>query len=398
MQRRHFLQTIAAAGAITPMIRAADLPDDLKVTRVVGFDLVSQRIKLAGKNARRGVHGRTARDRMVRLYTNMGIEAVGRCWKPQEVVAKLLGTNPLRWLDPRSPRFTSPLERRTMVLWDLAGKVLGKPVYELLGCSEPRKVPVYDGSIYFADLLPEYASRWQDRFKEEVDMSLALGHRAFKIKVGRGYKWMDRREGDLRDVDVVRTIRQHAGDEVLLGADANNGYDLEGEKQFLDRTAELRLAFFEEPLPEQVEQCLELKQFIADHKLQTLLADGEGQHDLEAYRPFVRSRAVDILQGDMNSFGIELTMAEAAMAQPYGIRIAPHNWSSLLGFYQQLHVAMAVPNFYRAEHDPLSTNVLVADGYKIEDGRCRVPDAPGFGLVINERAFERVKINFDLRE
>ena len=228
-------------------------------------------------------------------------------------------------------------------------------------------------------------------------MELQAGHRAFKIKIGRGHKWMDRKSGDARDVEVVETIRKHAGDDVLLGVDANNGYDLEGAKRFLDRVSGSGLAFFEEPFPEQVKQCLELKQFIAERGWKTLLADGEGQHELTAYRPFVEAKALDVLQGDMNFFGIEGILAEAEMARPQGILVAPHNWGSLLGFYQQLHVGFAVPNFYRAEHDPLSSDVLIAEGYQIDDGVCSVLDTPGFGLAINESRFERVSVNFDLR-
>ena len=228
-------------------------------------------------------------------------------------------------------------------------------------------------------------------------MGLRVGHRAFKIKIGRGHKWMDREAGDARDVEVVETIRKHAGDDVLLGVDANNGYDLEGAKRFLDRAGDLRLAFFEEPFPEQVEQCLELKRFIAERGWKTLLADGEGQHELAAYRPFVDAKAIDVLQGDMNSFGIEGILAEAAMARPQGILVAPHNWGSLLGFYLQLHVGLAVPNFYRAEHDPLTSDVLCAEGYQIDGGVSSVPEAPGFGLAIDESRFDRVTVNFDLR-
>jgi L-alanine-DL-glutamate epimerase-like enolase superfamily enzyme len=332
-----------------------------------------------------------------RLFTNVGVEAVGRCWKDEEALGALLGKNPFRDVDLASRRMPGPLGTRTMVLWDLAGKLLNKPVFRLLGGAEPGKVPVYDGSIYFADLLPQYASRWRDRFKEEIDMGLEAGHRAFKIKIGRGNKWMDRQKGDARDVEVVETIRKHAGDDVLLGVDANNGYDLEGAKRFLDRAGDLDVAFFEEPFPEKVEKCLELKRFIAERGLKTMLADGEGVHELEFYRPFVDAKAIDVLQGDMNSFGIEGILAEAAMAEPQGILVAPHNWSSLLSLYQQVHVGLVIPNFYRAEHDPLSSDVLIAEGYRIEGGVCSVPDAPGFGLDVDESRFERVKVNFDLR-
>ncbi len=397
MHRRQFLETVAASALLGRIARGESFPADLKITRIVSFDLHTQRSKFAGKNAVRGDHGDTSRDRMVRLYTNVGVQAVGRCWKEKQSLAALLGKNPFRDFDLASRRMPGPLGTRTMVLWDLAGKLLNKPVYQLLGDKQRDKVPVYDGSIYFADLLPQYTARWQDRFKEEIDMGLRAGHRAFKIKIGRGHKWMDRQAGDTRDVEVVETIRKHAGSEVHLGVDANNGYDLDGAKQFLDRASDLGMDFLEEPFPEQVEPCLELKRYIAGRGWKTLLADGEGQDDVQAYRPFVDAQALDILQGDMNSLGIEGILAEAAMAEPRGILVAPHNWSSLLSFYLQLHVGLAVPNFYRAENDPLTSDVLIAEGYTIDGGYCSVPDAPGFGLAIDESKFDRVTVNFDLK-
>jgi L-alanine-DL-glutamate epimerase-like enolase superfamily enzyme len=128
-----------------------------------------------------------------------------------------------------------------------------------------------------------------------------------------------------------------------------------------------------------------------------MLADGEGQDDVEAYRPFVDAKALDMLQGDMYTLGIEGILAEAAMAQPRGILVAPHNWSSLLSLFMQVHIGLAVPNFYRAEHDPLKSDVLISDGYEINDGVCSVPDAPGFGLAIDETKFDRVSLNFELK-
>jgi L-alanine-DL-glutamate epimerase-like enolase superfamily enzyme len=104
-----------------------------------------------------------------------------------------------------------------------------------------------------------------------------------------------------------------------------------------------------------------------------------------------------MLQGDMYGLGIEGILAEAAMAEPQGILVAPHNWSSLLSLFMQVHVGLVIPNFYRAEHDPLHSDVLIYDGYEIEDGFCSVPDAPGFGLAIDESKFSRVRVNFDLR-
>lgn len=397
MNRRQLLATAAASTVFRRIARAGGLPSDLRITRIVSFDLHTRRSKYVGKNATRGDHGQNSRDRMVRIYTNMGIEGLARCWKPKEALAPLLGQNPFADFDLASRKMPGPLGARTMVLWDLAGKVLKWPVYELLGATKPGKVPVYDGSIYMSDLMPRYSSSWKDRFKEEIDMGMEAGHRAFKIKIGRGFKWMDRKDGDTRDVEVVETIRKHVGDEVHLGVDANNGYDLAIAKRFLQRTAEFRLDFIEEPFPERVEPCLELKAFIKEHDWKTMLADGEGTDNVEAYRPFVDAKALDVLQGDMYGLGIEGILAEAAMAEPQGILVAPHNWSSLLSLFMQVHVGLGIPNFYRAEHDPVHSDILVYDGYKIEDGLCSVPDAPGFGLAVDESKFGRLRANFDLK-
>jgi len=398
MRRREFLK--AAAGTILLSLRAwaKEIPHDFKVTRIVGFDLVSERPKLVGKNSRRDVHGKRAADRMVRISTSAGFEGIGNCRAGQSALAQLLGKNPFDFYQSTNRRMVSPLGTGTMPLWDLAGKVLNKPVYELLAGAGPERVPVYDGSIYFSDLLPEYSSRPLDRFKEEIDMGIAMGHRAFKVKIGRGAKWMPPKEGYARDVEVLKTIRQHAGPDAVVGVDANNGYDLAKTKRLLEELPDYNFAFVEEMFPEEVEKCLELKRFILEHGAKTLVADGETQKELDAYKPFIYARAIDIFQADMNRFGFEGILTEAAWCKPQGLKVAPHNWGSLVGYYMQLHVGRAITNFYRAERDPLSNTVLIADGYEIRDGYSSVPDAPGFGLKIDENKFaSNVRVNFDLK-
>jgi L-alanine-DL-glutamate epimerase-like enolase superfamily enzyme len=116
------------------------------------------------------------------------------------------------------------------------------------------------------------------------------------------------------------------------------------------------------------------------------------------FKPFIAARAIDVLQADMNRFGVEGILTEADMARPQGIRIAPHNWGSLLGSYQQLQVGAAIDNFYRAERDPLGSEVLVADGFTIKDGYATLPPTSGFGLRINEARFAaEAKVKFDLK-
>ena len=128
----------------------------------------------------------------------------------------------------------SPLGREDAPLWDLTGKIFNEPVWRLLGGYGPATVPVYDGSIYFSDLDPEYRDRGIHRILEEIDYALELGHRAFKIKVGRGYQWMPSAAGLTRDIQVVRAIRSHVGPDIKLMVDSNNGYDLATTKRFLE--------------------------------------------------------------------------------------------------------------------------------------------------------------------
>jgi len=144
--------------------------------------------------------------------------------------------------------------------------------------------------------------------------------------------------------------------------------------------------------------CLELKQFISQRGAKTLIADGETQQTLDAYKPFLAAKAIDVFQGDMNRFGIEGILTEAAWCNAQGLTVGPHNCGSLIGFYMQLHIGRAITNLYRAEHDPLTTDVLIAEGYRIQDGSCHVPDSPGFGLRINDDQFAaKARVNFDLR-
>ena len=402
MKRRDFLKLSGGVCLLAPFSSCAglvmELDPDVRIGRIVGFDLYCERNKVAGKNAVRGVHGSNSRDQMIRVYTNAGIDGIGHCRADANAARQMLGKSLKEIYDAERNRMTGTLGAGTMALWDVAGKITGRPVYELLGGKGKKKVGVYDGSIYFADLLPQYEKNWQDRFREEIDMGMALGHRAFKVKIGRGHKWMPPEEGYARDKQVLEVIREHAGPDVVVGVDSNNGYTLEKAKQLLLDLPDYSFAFMEEMFPETIEQCLEFKDFIKSQGLKTLLADGESGREFEFYEPFVNARAIDVCQADMRQFGMDGIMTIAESCRDKGILIAPHNWGSLIGYYMQLHIGRAIGNLYRAEHDPVSTDVIVADGYAIMDGFAAVPPAPGFGLTVDEDKFaSKAKMRFDLK-
>ncbi|MGE4550776.1 MAG: enolase C-terminal domain-like protein, partial [Opitutales bacterium] len=380
--RRRFLSTAIALPWLTEIVQAKDANRNIRITRVTHCRIPTRRSKVAGKNSRKEVHGNSSGDVLLRLFTNSGHEGFGHGRIQRKQAESLLGKNPFDLLDEKAKQVSGPFGVGTMPVWDLAGKVLGKPTHAMLGGKGPAKVPVYDGSIYFADLLPQYAAKWQDRFREEIDMGLKAGHKAFKVKIGRGAKWMERKAGNQRDVEVLKTIRAHGGEDLILGIDANNGYDLAGTKRLFGEIGELDIAFAEEMFPETVEHCLEFKAFLRKNKWKTLVADGETQGNLQVFKPFIKAGAIEVYQGDMKRFGFEGILREATWAAQKNLLVAPHNWGSLVGYYMQLQVGRAIPNFYRAEHDPLSTPIFVAEGYSRKDGLATVPDTPGCGLTI----------------
>ncbi len=89
----------------------------------------------------------------------------------------------------------------------------------------------------------------------------------------------------------------------------------------------------------------------------------------------------------MHQFGFEGILAEAAAAKQHGATVAPHNWGHLIAFTMQLQLGRAITNLYRAEHDPLTSDVIVSEGTEIRDGSASVPQTPGCGLRVDEKQF-----------
>jgi len=196
---------------------------------------------------------------------------------------------------------------------------------------------------------------------------------------------------------VLRVLRDHAGKDVAIAVDANNGYGLARTKKLLDTLSDYNFAFIEEMFPEEVQLDLELKSFLRERKLKTLVADGETQHNIEPLKPFIEAKAIDLYQLDVNGVGIEGLLEESRLTAAQGLAIAPHAWGTLLGFYEQLHVAATIDNFYSGEQDPLSSDVIIAEGYSIKDGRATISDAPGFGLKVDPAGLTKLKPLFDLK-
>jgi L-alanine-DL-glutamate epimerase-like enolase superfamily enzyme len=391
VNRRHFLGHCGLLPLAPLLVGSTD--DELRrhtITHITGFRHRAPRPKLVGKNSHLDIHGDSTGDSVLVLGTNQGASGFGSGNISKEAAQRIVGL-PLSDLWNTEEGSIGPLGRADHALFDLVANVLDVPAWKLLS-PEPRgfeRVPVYDGSIYFNDLLPEYEKQGVARLVEEAHAGRERGFRAFKIKVGRGYKWMEKQAGFRRDVEVVHALRESLGPDIKLMVDANNGFTLEETLRWLDQVGKENLHFVEEMFPESAEQDLALKDYIKQQGWTTLVADGESAREPEHFTPYLESRALDILQPDIRAFGLSLQARLARTMNKLNpdARLAPHNWGSHLGGYMQLVLARAIPNFAMAEIDFSTSDLFDGSAFVWQDGAVQVPSTPGFGLTLRSDVF-----------
>jgi L-alanine-DL-glutamate epimerase-like enolase superfamily enzyme len=258
----------------------------------------------------------------------------------------------------------------------------------LAGCAPPVTLaaPCYDTSLYIDDLHLASTEAAARLIADEARAGYARGHRAFKLKVGRGARHMPPAEGTARDIAVIRAVREAVGPAATLMLDANNGYTLNLAKQALEATADCGVFWLEEAFHEDAVLYEDLKAWLAQRGLPVLIADGEGDaspHLLE----WAQRGLIDVIQYDILHPGLSRWVALAQQLDGWGVRSAPHHYGSAFGNYAACHLAPAARHFAFVEWDEATVAGLDASGYAIAEGRAHVPNAPGFGLALDERAF-----------
>lgn len=370
------------------MFHIPEPPSDIRIERITCVDVVGTSPKMIGKNAVRDDHGSTTTERLVRVFTNTGHDGLGVTRVPvasmeADDIPRALGASPFALVDPAAGIVLHGLEH---ALWDVIGKVAGLPVYALLGGSVRSAVDAYDGGLYFCDLLDP--ARGLARVTEEAAESAAHGHRAIKMKVGRGHRWMPPAEGFGRDVEAIRAVRRTIGPDILLMIDGNNGFDRPGAERLLEETGDQDIYWAEEMFPETIEDYEQFRTFLDRRRLRTLIADGETLPDWPPIQPYLERRLIDVVQLDMNQIGLSAWRRLAACAETGGVSCAPHTWSSRFAVYASLHLGKAIPNFLSAEVPAYEPDAYRPAGFTFRDGQYTVSDMPGWGLVIDEPVYE----------
>lgn len=378
-----------------------------RIARIEWGTLTGTRPHPLGKNARLPEHGAAVRVPLCRITTTDGAQGIGPARRRADLARGAVGLPVEVLFTPEAGTRETWLEF-DYPLWDLAGRQAGLPVYRLAGDGaaigpEPPSVACYDTSLYFDELLPEAGSPDDAQAAEVVAVEAAIGygagHRAFKVKVGRGARWMSPAAGLDRDVAVMVAVRAAIGPDCALLADANNGFTLNGAQEFIERTAGLGLGWLEEPFHEDEVLLEALRSWIDRAGLRVELADGETA-PLDEGLHLAERDLIDVVQADILAASFSRWRRAGASLDAMGKGSAPHHFELYLGNYVSGHLAGAVSGLRYVEWDEARVDGLAAPSYRFAAGRLTLADRPGFGIELDEATYRGAVTagGFDIRD
>lgn len=264
-------------------------------------------------------------------------------------------------------------------LWDLHGRLEGRPVCALLG-GTPGPLRAYASSMK-RDITPEQeAARFvalRDRF----------GFDAFKFRVGAEYGH-DRDEWPGRTEAIVPAIRRALGPDVALLVDANSCYSPRRAIEVGQLLQAHGVCHFEEPCPYwELEQTRQVREALALD-----VTGGEQDNYLPLWRHMIEMRAVDVVQPDICYLGgIARTRRVVRMAQAAGLPVTPHSANLSMVTLFTMHLLRAIPNagpylelsIEGADYYPWQQGLFVDSPYAVTNGHVAVTDAPGWGVQVH---------------
>jgi L-alanine-DL-glutamate epimerase-like enolase superfamily enzyme len=262
-----------------------------------------------------------------------------------------------------------------MALWDVIGRATGQPLYKLLGGA------IRDKRIELAACM---GIRPYAEARAIAQQYVEQGFTTLKTKAGRD-------AGE--DLEMVRGIRDGAGDKLKLRIDPNMGYTPEVALQLARDLENYHLEYFEQPM----HSTLIAESARMRRRTSTPLALNESVTSLEIVLQILELRAADVLLPDTYQCGgILMVKKTAALCEAAGVPCVFHCAHDLgPKTAAMLHVVASTPGFtlandctYYGLQDDVLTDLLV-----IENGRMRVPEGPGLGVTVDERKLAKYHVS-----
>lgn len=395
MKRRNFLQLLSAgtASAVVPHHFArSELHSEvdykeLERHKIVDIQFTNVKLRYprqVGRNSRLGIHGTGPTVHVGVLKTDKGGHGWGMMRGPkraEKIKPYLTGKTVLEVFDPDIGVTNDKVMPFDIALHDLAGIILDQPVYELMGRKEPMITNCYSGMIYFDDLDPKENPAGIDKILEECQYDYDYGYRQFKLKIGRGHKWMEQEKGLKRDIEVTKLVSEHFPDCDIL-VDANNGYSLEDTIAYLEGIGNIDLFWFEEPFHETQEDYIRLRKWLIENNQKVFLADGEYRPKQELLRELYKQRVLDVHLTDIMGLGFTRWRNLMPELIEMGISASPHGWGSLFKTYYISHLVGAYGNAPTIEGVTCSSDHVDFGNYELKNGKMIPSSDPGFGMEL----------------
>ncbi len=265
--------------------------------------------------------------------------------------------------------FMQTLGRIDIALWDLKGKLLGQPVWKLLG-GDRQRVEIYSGGHFYAE------SKTLHDLVAETERYLGMGYRAIKMKVG----WPGVTLAE--DVERVRVVRETIGPQCKLMVDGNHAWRAPQAIRFGRAVERFDPFWLEEPVPHTdvrggTEVCA---------ALDFPVATGEMETSRWGFRTLMEAGALDICQADpVNCGGLTEWRKIAALATAHHLPLAPHGTEHI-----GQHCVASIPEGLIVESYPgpysMAHAVVPLD---ITEGWITLPDRPGLGLQLRQEALDQ---------
>ena len=342
----------------------------------------------------------------VKLYTDSGLTGVGEASleRNDEVVVRALETfrDFLVGQDPFQIEYIwNALYKQTFkygqliiltalggieqALWDIKGKALGVPVYELLGGKLRDKLRAYANAWAFQKVVTQMTAKdTPDTIAKNAMKMVAKGFTALKWDPFReGGQVIPRSEEEFA-LACVKAVREAVGPSVDILIECHGRFNMHSAVRIAHKLEPYDPFFYEEPIPpDNLDALAALQQSI-----NLPIATGERLYTRWEFRPLLEKNAAHIIQPDIcNVGGIWELKKIAAMAEAYYVAVQPHNSNGPLQTIASLHLDASIPNFVFQEffypyldmyNEVLTEPIIYKDGY------LEVPTAPGLGTDIRE--------------
>lgn len=300
----------------------------------------------------------------------------------------------MNWLGQAGP-LLSAISAVDIALWDIKGKRLGVPIYELLGGAYRQKIQLY-ANYWFID-----GRHTPEDYARQARETIRQGFTALKFDpfahVNYWYGQDLSSNGQLtegqkrRALEVVQAVAEAVGPDVAIAIETHAFLNAPTAVEMAHRLARLdfNCMWYEEPaLPEYPDAIADIRR-----QIPLPVCVGERVHSRFMARPVLDKQAADFLMPDVTRCGgISELRKIANLAEVYNVPVAPHNPNGPLSTIASAHTMATVPNFFRQEFmlkDVAWRDACLSHPLPVEDGYFVLPDRPGLGFDVNEAELER---------